>query len=100
MIAGHNLLEPITPYSLGKFSGLGGPHSPVHMVKPGVMLFVMYPLFLVVKSILRPYAMGSLLLSRTKKIILKLGNFDHARILVLRGINYLYATVLPVSVLH
>jgi len=90
MIAGHNLLDRITPDSLGKFSGLWMVlHSPgAYLIKPGVMLFVMYPLIPWVGVMACGYAMGSLLLRPDRrKLILKLGIMITLAFLVLRGIN-------------
>jgi len=90
MIAGHNLLDRITPDSLGKFSGLWMVlHSPgAYLIKPGVMLFVMYPLIPWMGVMACGYAMGSLLLRPDpRKLILKLGIMITLAFFVLRGIN-------------
>jgi uncharacterized membrane protein len=91
MIAGHNLLDGISPDSLGKFSWLWmALHSPgMYWIKePNRYLFFMYPLIPWVGVMASGYAMGALLQRPDRqKLILRIGIALTLAFFILRGIN-------------
>jgi uncharacterized membrane protein len=91
MIAGHNLLDGISPNSLGWF---GGFWTILHsqgmfwIKQPTAGLFIMYPLIPWVGVMACGYAMGPLLLRPDrKKLLFRLGLGLTAAFFVLRGFN-------------
>jgi uncharacterized membrane protein len=91
MIAGHNLLDGISPDSLGTFSGLWTIlHSQgmVWIKQPTIGLFIMYPLVPWIGVMACGYAMGPILLrSDRKKVLFRIGLALTAAFFVLRGFN-------------
>ncbi len=90
MIACHNLLDGISPDSFGRFGGFWTILHTQGMVfiKPGVGLFVMYPLIPWIGVMACGYALGPLLLrSNRKQLLFRIGLTLTAAFLVLRGFN-------------
>jgi uncharacterized membrane protein len=90
MIAGHNLLDRITPDSFGRFSWLWQVlHSPGAVVlKPGVMFLILYPLVPWIGVMACGYALGWLLNQpENRRLVFRTGIGLTAAFLVLRGFN-------------
>ena len=91
MIAGHNLLDGISPDSFGSFAGLWTVMHAQGMLwikQPTVGIFIMYPLVPWVGVMACGYAMGSLLLRPDrKKLLFRIGLTFTVAFFVLRGIN-------------
>jgi len=91
MIAGHNLLDGISPDSLGSFSGFWTILHAKGMFwikQPTIGIFIMYPLVPWIGVMACGYALGPILLRPDrKKVLFRIGLALTALFFVLRGLN-------------